>query len=79
MDGKVHVVTCGTESQLSELQHALHECIVDGFWLVVQNAHMSGTWNQELLELIRVSWDTLMLDVIKNNPEDECIHGACHH
>jgi hypothetical protein len=67
MEGKVHVVTCGIQSQLSELQHALQESMTDGYWLIIQNAHLSAPWNKDLLELLKVDRALEFLMIIQWN------------
>ena len=54
MEGRVHVVTCGVASQMSEVKHALLDCMQGGYWLVLQNAHLAETWTTDMLELIKV-------------------------
>ena len=56
MEGKVHTVTFGVNTQMSEVKYALRDCMQSGYWLVLQNAHLSEAWGQELMQLIKVSY-----------------------
>ncbi len=55
MDGRVHTVTFGVNTQMSEVKHALQESIQTGHWLVLHNAHLAETWPNDLLDLIKVN------------------------
>ncbi len=55
MEGKVHVVTCGGGGHMTEVQHAMHDSLTMGYWLVINNAHLAQPWTQEMLELLKVS------------------------
>ena len=54
MDGRVHTVAFGASTQMTEVEHALKDCMLTGYWLVLQNAHLAEEWGPELLELIKV-------------------------
>ena len=60
MEGKVHVVTCGVPSQMTEIHHALADCMQAGYWLVLQNAHLADSWSPQLLQLIKVRFHTML-------------------
>ncbi len=54
MEGKLLAVTFGVASQMSEATHALRDCVQAGYWLVLQNAHLADSWDEELLGLLQV-------------------------
>ena len=54
MEGRVHTVTFGVSTQMAEVKHALKDCMQTGFWLVLQNTHLAETWDQELIDLLKV-------------------------
>ena len=54
MEGRVHTVAFGVNTQMTEVKHALKDCMLTGYWLVLQNAHLAEEWEPELLELIKV-------------------------
>ena len=54
MEGRVHTVSFGASTQMTEVEHALKDCMLTGYWLVLQNAHLAEEWGPALLELIKV-------------------------
>ena len=58
MEGRVHVVTLGVHTQMHELQHAMEDCLLTGYWLVIQNAHLAEAWPEDTLTLIKVLYLT---------------------
>ena len=54
MDGRVHTVAFGASTQMTEVEHALKDCMLTGYWLVLHNAHLAEEWGPELLEFIKV-------------------------
>ena len=60
MEGKVHIVTCGVSSQTQEIVHALTDCMQNGSWLVMQNAHLAEPWNASMLAILKVGFHGLL-------------------
>ena len=54
MEGRIHMVTFGVASQMAEVQQALQECMNAGYWLILQNAHLSQLWNNDMLDMLKV-------------------------
>ena len=54
MDTKLHVVTCGIPGQLRELEGLIQDCMAQGYWLVINNAHLIEDWSQDFLKLLQV-------------------------
>ena len=41
MEGKVRILNFGVETQMSEVMHAMEDCLTTGHWLLLQNYHLA--------------------------------------
>ncbi|XP_035825634.1 dynein heavy chain domain-containing protein 1 [Aplysia californica] len=60
MEGKVRILNFGVQSQWSEVQHAIEDCLQTGHWLLLQNYHLAENpdpqFFQTLKDLIYARW-----------------------
>ena len=54
MEGKIRVMNFGVKGQISEVRHALEDCIQNGYWLMLQNYHLAEEPEQEFFNLVKV-------------------------
>ena len=62
----MHVVTLGVHTQMHELQHAMEDCLLTGYWLVIQNAHLAEAWPEDTLTLIKVLYLTFYFAISRH-------------
>ncbi len=55
MEGKVRVMNFGVQSQISEVKHAIEDCLQCGHWLLLQNYHLAGELDKSFFSLLKVS------------------------
>jgi len=62
MDGKVKVLNFGVKGQTAEAQHALEDCIQNGYWLLLQNYHLADKPQKTFFTLlkVKVTWGGMM-------------------
>ena len=70
MDGRVHVVTFGVNTQMQEVKHALQDCIQSGYWLVLQNAHLAAPWTKDMLQFLKVAYKDITINTY--SPHNSC-------
>ncbi|XP_048242736.1 dynein heavy chain domain-containing protein 1-like [Haliotis rufescens] len=53
MDGKLRVMNFGVESQITEVKHAIEDCLQSGYWLLLQNYHLAGDPDSHFFSLLK--------------------------
>ncbi|KAJ8313861.1 hypothetical protein KUTeg_008422 [Tegillarca granosa] len=53
MEGKVRVMNFGVKGQISEIRHALEDCLQSGYWLLIQNYHLAEEPEQGFFDLLK--------------------------
>ena len=62
MEKGLRVVTCGVSTHSMGVQCALAECMQAGHWIILQNMHLAGEWDTQILQMFKVrfiNWQTL--------------------
>lgn len=54
MEGKVKVMNFGVGGQASEVRQVVEDCLQTGYWLLLQNYHLSEEPEQEFFQLLKV-------------------------
>lgn len=55
MEGRVKVMNFGVKGQMGEVTQAIEDCIQNGYWLLLQNYHLSEEPNPQFFKLLKVS------------------------
>lgn len=55
MEGRVKVMNFGVKGQIGEVTQAIEDCIQNGYWLLLQNYHLSEEPHPQFFTLLKVS------------------------
>nr|XP_022307449.1 dynein heavy chain domain-containing protein 1-like isoform X4 [Crassostrea virginica] len=53
MEGRVKVMNFGVKGQIGEVTQAIEDCIQNGYWLLLQNYHLSEDRNPQFFKLLK--------------------------
>uniref|UniRef100_A0A8W8M9M4 AAA+ ATPase domain-containing protein n=1 Tax=Magallana gigas TaxID=29159 RepID=A0A8W8M9M4_MAGGI len=53
MEGRVKVMNFGVKGQMGEVTQAIEDCIQNGYWLLLQNYHLSEEPNPQFFKLLK--------------------------
>ncbi|XP_041366047.1 dynein-1-beta heavy chain, flagellar inner arm I1 complex-like isoform X2 [Gigantopelta aegis] len=63
MEGKIRIMNFGVRSQMSEVKHAIVDCMQCGHWLLLQNYHLAGNTDIEFFSILK--------NIIHQKPHEE--------